>query len=238
MLPDLNTGPNMHQRMGSEVESSPDSVFIEQPTSNMVNHIDSSVDMVDDDVTVTNEDNATFANLAGESLTSLVEIVPFARDQFGRQSMSEKRHATLDAKSTDTYQKRKKAREEREKQKHQQTNAPGSNWKKSASLESLNLHDHRGLHEAKENLSPYQRANSVRVSRNRGCNESFRAAVDRSYENDFPEVGQHNDFVIKDLSGATTGTEMNLKQQMTQQKTRETAAAETESNQDTNQVVM
>ena len=86
-------------------------------------------------------------------------------------------------------------------------------------------------------MSPYQRANSVRVSRNRGCNESFRAAVDRSYENDFPEVGQHNDFVIKDLSGATTGTEMNLKQQH-QQKTRETAAAETESNQDTNQVVM
>merc|ERR1719273_1931030 len=122
----------------------------------MVNHID-SVDMVDDDVTVTNED-ATFANLAGESLTSLVEIVPFARDQFGRQSMSEKRHATLDAKSTDTYQKRKKAREEREKQKQQQTT---TNWKKSASLESLNLHDHRhGLHEAKENLSPYQRANS------------------------------------------------------------------------------
>merc|ERR1712228_1004291 len=175
-------------------------------SNNMVNHID-SVDMVDDDVTVTNDD-PTFANLAGESLTSLVEIVPFARDQFGRQSMSEKRHATLDAKSTDTYQKRKKAREEREKQKHQQTTA-GGNWKKSASLESLNLHDHRGLHEAKENMSPYQRANSVRVSRNRGCNESFRAAVDRSYENDFPEVGQHNDFVIKDLSGATTG-EMNL----------------------------
>lgn len=30
--------------------------------------------------------------------------------------MSEKRHATLDAKSTDTYQRTKKAREEREKQ--------------------------------------------------------------------------------------------------------------------------
>ena len=53
-----------------------------------------------------------------ESLTSLVDFYPaFARDQFGRQSMSEKRHATLDAKSTDTYQKRKKAREEREKAK-------------------------------------------------------------------------------------------------------------------------
>lgn len=41
----------------------------------------------------------------------------FARDAFGRQSMSEKRHATLDAKSTDTYQRNKKLREERERQK-------------------------------------------------------------------------------------------------------------------------
>ena len=50
--------------------------------------------------------------------------------------------------------------------------------------------------------SPYQRANSVRVSRNRGCNESFRAAVDRSYEKDFPEAAvmtASDDFVIQDL---------------------------------------
>ena len=65
--------------------------------------------------------------------------------------MSEKRHATLDAKSTDTYQKRKKAREDREKQKHQPQNT-ATNWKKSASLESLNLHDHRGLHEGKKKM--------------------------------------------------------------------------------------
>lgn len=45
----------------------------------------------------------------------------FSRDQFGRQSMSEKRHASLDAKSTDTYQRNKKLREEREKQKQQET---------------------------------------------------------------------------------------------------------------------
>lgn len=31
----------------------------------------------------------------------------------GRQSMSEKRHATLDAKNTDTYRRQKKMREER-----------------------------------------------------------------------------------------------------------------------------
>ena len=60
----------------------------------------------------------------------------------------------------------------------------------------------------------YVRANSVRVSRNRGINESFRAAVDRSYEQrDFPGVSlghlqsrgnedqthRHPDFVIEDL---------------------------------------
>ena len=32
----------------------------------------------------------------------------FSRDQFGRQSMSEKRRASLDAKHTDTYQRNKK----------------------------------------------------------------------------------------------------------------------------------
>ena len=52
-------------------------------------------------------------NATRESLTSLVDngnYAAFARDQPGRQSMSEKRHATLDAKATDTYQKRKKVR--------------------------------------------------------------------------------------------------------------------------------
>ncbi len=34
--------------------------------------------------------------------------------------MSEKRHATLDAKSTDTYQRNKKVRDERQRQKQQE----------------------------------------------------------------------------------------------------------------------
>lgn len=38
----------------------------------------------------------------------------FSRDGIGRQSMSEKRHATLDAKNTDTYRRNKKMREERQ----------------------------------------------------------------------------------------------------------------------------
>ena len=126
-----------------------------------------------------------------ESLTSLVEVKPFSRDQPGRQSMSEKRHATLDAKNTDTYQKRKKAREEKQQQ-QQRT------FKKSASLESLHLQSDSGPTEAEREAlrTAYVRANSVRVSRNRGCNESFRAAVDRSYER---EEQENSGFVIQDL---------------------------------------
>lgn len=52
------------------------------------------------------------------SQLSLENPNAFSRDAFGRQSMSEKRHATLDAKSTDTYQRTKKLREERDKNKH------------------------------------------------------------------------------------------------------------------------
>lgn len=52
--------------------------------------------------------DATYA-----SQLSLENPQGFSRDAFGRQSMSEKRHATLDAKSTDTYQRTKKLREER-----------------------------------------------------------------------------------------------------------------------------
>ncbi|CAG2174838.1 unnamed protein product, partial [Oppiella nova] len=44
----------------------------------------------------------------------------FRRDGFGRQSMSEKRHAQLDAKSTDTYRRSKKAKEEKERQLREQ----------------------------------------------------------------------------------------------------------------------
>ena len=70
-------------------------------------------------------------------------------------------------------------------------------WKKSASVESL--HTFGGTtgggssgntlmyltEEEREALkNSYVRANSVRVSRSRGCNESFRQAVDRSYERD------------------------------------------------------
>ncbi|XP_066937140.1 partitioning defective 3 homolog isoform X27 [Macrobrachium rosenbergii] len=206
-------------------------------------------------------DHPSQSDDAYTSQTSLEEnAAGFSRDQFGRQSMSEKRHATLDAKNTDTYQRNKKAREEREKQKqimlaqekiaasqglgglsseaarnrdllsrdptmgvmvrassdeslasqtHQRTNhahqpsshehnpsqdalrsrldvGPGLGMKKSSSLESLQtMVQELALEEEGQRMG-----GSGRVPRGRGCNESFRAAVDRSY--DVPLSGLHN----------------------------------------------
>lgn len=47
---------------------------------------------------------------------------PFSRDAIGRRSMSEKHHAAMDARETGTYQRNKKIREERTKDK-----GPGNN---------------------------------------------------------------------------------------------------------------
>lgn len=50
-------------------------------------------------------------------------VDPFTRDAIGRRSMSEKRHATLDAKETGTYQRNKKLREDRERRSRGLTSA-------------------------------------------------------------------------------------------------------------------
>ncbi|XP_043246127.1 partitioning defective 3 homolog B-like isoform X4 [Amphibalanus amphitrite] len=133
------------------------------------------------------------------SQTSLEQAgVGFTRDQLGRQSISEKRHASKDAKSTDTYQRTKRAREEREAQRRQieaelrlqeaEQRArptgdvgPSLGMKKSSSLESLQTMVHE-LALSEERDRPYPRPGNAKVVRGRGCNESFRAAVDRSYE--------------------------------------------------------
>ncbi|XP_053638965.1 partitioning defective 3 homolog isoform X27 [Cherax quadricarinatus] len=137
-------------------------------------------------------DHPSQSDDAYTSQTSLEEnVAGFSRDQFGRQSMSEKRHATLDAKNTDTYQRNKKAREERERQKQLMLAqdklstsqglgvmaAEGLGMKKSSSLESLQtMVQEMALEEEGHRMG------SGRVPRGRGCNESFRAAVDRSYD--------------------------------------------------------
>ena len=64
---------------------------------------------------------ATGNDVTYASQLSLENPAGFSRDAFGRQSMSEKRHATLDAKHTDTYQRSKKMREERDRKKNHES---------------------------------------------------------------------------------------------------------------------
>jgi len=61
---------------------------------------------------------------------------------------------------------------------------PTLGLKKSSSLESLQTVVHEiQMQEEEPQIGCYgYRPNGVRVVRGRGCNESFRAAVDRSYE--------------------------------------------------------
>ena len=215
--------PSHHSPTTTGVNAQP--VFIERDETNLIHggsegRVQSNYASSSENQQLIPSSSLEDVDATTESLTSLVEVKPqpFARDQPGRQSMSEKRHATLDAKNTDTYQKRKKAREERENQ--QRVEQQQRMWKKSASLESLHLQtgeDAAFAEAEKEALrTAYVRANSVRVSRNRGINESFRAAVDRSYEQrDFPGVSNINqqpqlnrnqggnpDYVIEDLDAA------------------------------------
>ncbi|GIX87362.1 partitioning defective 3 homolog [Caerostris extrusa] len=142
--------------------------------------------------------------IPADSQLSLDESNPgFARDGFGRQSMSEKRHAQLDARSTGTYQRNKKAREERQQQSfgseekleenlrsspvtgpvtcRSEVVGPSLGLRKSSSLESLQTMIQE-LNKDDEALKRALQSGSSRSARGRGCNESFRAAVDRSYD--------------------------------------------------------
>lgn len=128
----------------------------------------------------------------------------FSRDAIGRRSMSEKHHAALDAKETGTYQRNKKLREQRERDRKGQgklgvatsmgsmesisSNAnekrdqlgelgPSLGLKKSSSLESLQTM----VQEIQ--MSDEPRTSSLRTPRGRGREESLRAAVERPTEN-------------------------------------------------------
>ncbi|XP_050310493.1 partitioning defective 3 homolog isoform X3 [Anthonomus grandis grandis] len=147
--------------------------------------------------------NATDATYASQ--LSLENPQGFSRDAFGRQSMSEKRHATLDAKSTDTYQKTKKMREERIKKESNIVRVgsvesvisvnrssehpeyadkltelgPSLGMKKSSSLESLQtMVQEIQMQEESDPAYSYRISSSgLKVIRGKGCEESLRAAV-------------------------------------------------------------
>ncbi|KAI8489891.1 Partitioning defective 3 [Branchiostoma belcheri] len=160
--------------------------------------------------------------------------IPFTRDGFGRQSMSERHRGVKDAKQTDIYQKRQHKTKSMDlddtdlpsnlaqQQKAfggltspvgddspgqlvrtnsadsimSKTNlsnldsptrdiGPSLGMKKSSSLESLQTAIQELVSEEDHDAMARPRVKAVR---GRACNESFRAAVDRSYEAPLPDV--------------------------------------------------
>ncbi|XP_019635110.1 PREDICTED: partitioning defective 3 homolog [Branchiostoma belcheri] len=112
--------------------------------------------------------------------------IPFTRDGFGRQSMSERHRGVKDAKQTDIYQKRQHKTKSMDLGNSPTRDiGPSLGMKKSSSLESLQTAIQELVSEEDHDAMARPRVKAVR---GRACNESFRAAVDRSYEAPLPDV--------------------------------------------------
>lgn len=131
----------------------------------------------------------------------------FSRDALGRRSMSEKHHAAMDARETGTYQRNKKAREERERERMAQAassdalNSSGGSGNRMMSRAeqlrqealdritdlgpSLGMKKSSSLESLQTMVQEIQMAdeprgpNQLRTPRGRGREESLRAAVER-----------------------------------------------------------
>ncbi|XP_012524846.1 partitioning defective 3 homolog [Monomorium pharaonis] len=118
----------------------------------------------------------------------------FSRDALGRQSMSEKRHAALDAKNTDTYKRNKKLREGRENKNAEQVNQKstisqtsnhssnlGDYSKRSGKSNNFEKHASKGVlagnTSADNNVKHYEKSVDVAQSEYMytipGCNNKF-----------------------------------------------------------------
>lgn len=138
------------------------------------------------------------------SQLSLENPADFCRDAFGRQSMSEKRHTTLDPKNTDTYQRTKKIREERDKIRKENADklgqlGPSLGMKKSSSLESLQtmVQEIQMQEEGDPAYSYRGPSGALKVIRGRGCEESFRAAVDKDYNKHIVDPNHRSEISAK-----------------------------------------
>ncbi|XP_055897160.1 partitioning defective 3 homolog isoform X1 [Biomphalaria glabrata] len=122
---------------------------------------------------------------------------PFEREGLGRQSMSEKRKGHLDPRSTEIY-KIVKANKENKGFNHLDINLPNESTTKTNSTEKSTPLKLSPGSDSRENVKDQVQTNKKSMShlqeqndnswsnqhfgRGRACNESFRAAVDRSYD--------------------------------------------------------
>ncbi|CAD5117588.1 DgyrCDS6346 [Dimorphilus gyrociliatus] len=175
-----------------------------------------------------------------ETPTKIDDLKPFDRDAPGRRSISEKRKGHGDPNSIEFYQKLKHSKKDSDplaasaptnlkrvisaeclsstnteqlcecKLKAQQV-GPTLGLKKSSSLESLQAAVHDAtLRDPEQDKKTFKQPKPV--SRGRGCNESFRAAVDRSYEpDDLPQLDSLDEETDGGLSSASSQKPINRK---------------------------
>ncbi|XP_072508091.1 partitioning defective 3 homolog isoform X14 [Notamacropus eugenii] len=122
---------------------------------------------------------ATISDSADCSLSPDVDpVLAFQREGFGRQSMSEKRTKQFSDASQLDFVKTRKSKSMDLGSSPGRDVGPSLGLKKSSSLESLQT----AVAEVTLNGDiPFHRPRP-RIIRGRGCNESFRAAIDKSYD--------------------------------------------------------
>ncbi|KAH9505149.1 Partitioning defective 3 [Bulinus truncatus] len=113
-------------------------------------------------------------------------LLPFEREGMGRQSMSEKRKGHLDPRITEIYKivKANKEIKEGNKEHMMQVNIPSENRVSVYNSPGIILLD-EAQNKANSTAQEFQNENSwsnQHFGRGRACNDSFRAAVDRSYD--------------------------------------------------------
>uniref|UniRef100_A0A673JU87 Par-3 family cell polarity regulator alpha, b n=1 Tax=Sinocyclocheilus rhinocerous TaxID=307959 RepID=A0A673JU87_9TELE len=133
------------------------------------------------------------------STSSAIDEGVFQREGFGRQSMSEKRTKQYgDASQLDIIKTRKSKSMDLGSSSHDV--GPSLGLKKSSSLESLQT----AVAEVTLNGDmPFHRPRP-RIIRGRGCNESFRAAIDKSY--DRPTANEDEEECMDTLEEDTEGS--------------------------------
>ncbi|XP_072234115.1 partitioning defective 3 homolog [Leuresthes tenuis] len=125
--------------------------------------------------------------------------VSFQREGFARQSMSEKRTKQYEnAGQLEIVKSRKSKSMDLGSAEQEVGPAPG--LKKSSSLESLQA----AVSETSQNVEINVHRMPSRISRGRGCNESFRAAIDKSYEKSYLTAKEENS--IETLDEDTEGS--------------------------------
>uniref|UniRef100_A0A674PS02 Par-3 family cell polarity regulator n=1 Tax=Takifugu rubripes TaxID=31033 RepID=A0A674PS02_TAKRU len=168
----------------------------ESPDNTVISH---------DDMVTMNSDHPHLAAISDTFASSLSPDsnadASFQREGFGRQSMSEKRTKQYENPShLEIVRSRKsKSMDLGKLRAHSSLVGPSLGLKKSSSLESLQT----AVAEATLNGETDIKRSHSRIVRGRGCNESFRAAIDKSYEKSAAPTEDSMDTLEEDTEGSS-----------------------------------